>query len=73
MYNGYMEVTMSGINLEKSFVTLKKCYIGKVMGVHTIDKSLVGELSFSFAMFRVNLAIQNKEITLKEFYKRIRK
>lgn len=67
-----MEVIMSGISLEKSVETLKKCYVGKVMGVHTIDKSLVSDLSFSCAMFRVSLAIQNKEMTEKQLYKRIK-
>lgn len=68
-----MEVFMSAINLEKSIGTLKKCYIGKVMGVHTLESTKVDELSFKFAMFRVNLALKNKEMTEKQFYKQLRK
>jgi len=64
---------MSAINLEKSINTLKKCYIGKVQGIHTLERTKVGDLEFDFAMFRVNLAFKNKEITEKEFYKKLRK
>jgi len=64
---------MSAINLEKSINTLKKCYTGKVMGQHVIDASKVDYLPFKFAMFRVNLALKNKEITEKEFYKKLKK
>jgi hypothetical protein len=67
------EVFMSGINLEKSIATLKKCYIGKVKGEHTLDASKIDDLSFKFAMFRLSLAFTNKELTEKEFFKKLRK
>lgn len=64
---------MSGINLEKSLEKLKKCYLGKINGVHTLGKSRITDLEFKVAMYRVNLAFANKEITVKEFYKKIKR
>jgi len=64
---------MSAINLEKSIGTLKKCYVGKIKGEYTLDSSKIDNLSFKFAMFRVNLAFKNKELTEKEFFKKLRK
>ena len=64
---------MSAINLEKSIQTMKKCYVGKIKGQHTVDRSKVDALSYKFAAFRINLAIKNKEMTEKELLKQLRK
>ena len=59
---------MSGINLEKSIETLKKCITGiDEDGKYTLDRKKVDSLSFDFAFFRVNLALKNGEIT-EEFF-----
>lgn len=60
---------MSAINLEKSIKKLKKCYTGKdENGVHVLDKSKLGDsLAFDFAMARVVMAIQNKELNEEDF------
>lgn len=63
---------MSGINLEKSIETLKKCYVGKdEVGMHVLDKTKVDELSFKFAYFRINLALKEGEIKEEEFLKKL--
>ncbi len=64
---------MNGIDLEKSIEKLKSCYIGKVKGTHTLDKSKVSNLEFDFAMYRINLGLKNKELTKKQFTKRMKK
>lgn len=58
--------SMSAINLEVSIGRLRSCYAGKIGGVHTLDRSKVGDLEFDCAMFRVNLALKNKELTEKK-------
>ena len=60
---------MSAISLSVSMERLKQCYAGKdVDGNHLLIKDkLKDSLSFHFAMFRVNLAIENNEITIERF------
>ena len=62
---------MNAISLKKSLERLKKCYVGKVNGVDTLDRSKLGDLEFSFAMFRVNLALESEEMTKEEFYEKL--
>ena len=66
---------MSSINLEKSMERVKKYYIGKDSeGKHVIDgTNPKDELMFNFAMFRVSLAIENKELTQDELIKYLEK
>jgi len=65
---------MSAIRLDISLERLKKCYVGKdENGVHILDQSKINELSFKFAFFRVNLALNNGELTEEEFFKELTK
>lgn len=55
--------------LKNALKTIKKAYKGlDDSGVHTLDKSLVGDdLKFDLAMTQVSLAIKNGEITEEKF------
>lgn len=64
---------MSAVNLEKSMLKLRKCYVGRENKTHKLfakvilDKSKIDELEWIFAITRVTQAIQNKEITEQHF------
>lgn len=62
---------MSAINLEKSIKTLKKSYVGKKNGDYQLDSSKVGDLELKVALFRANLAVENKEINKQDLIKQI--
>jgi len=65
---------MSAVRLDISIQRLRKCYVGKdENGVHTLDKSKINELSFKFALFRVNLAIEKGELTEESFISELTK
>ena len=66
---------MSAINLDKSIESLKKCYKGthEISKEIVLDKSLIDDLEFSFAISRVKMAIDSEEISINEFNRRMKK
>lgn len=64
---------MSAINLEKSLERIKQCYIGKNEDNMFVinSKKLNDDLAFKIAMFRINLALENNEITKEDFTNKI--
>lgn len=59
---------MTAVCLDKSVELLKKSY---VKSKKALDKSKVNSLSFDVALFRVQKAIEDNEMTKEDFHKKL--